>query len=154
MRNEQGGQSAAPVKKRLAMNGILLAAVLLIVVFLSGFLPGYAKGRRQESELRAARQQNSLAQLRDLACLAYLQASERDFGRAAGTSTQLFDRIREVAGQTVDSADRKSLEDLLSLRDPITAKLATQDSNAPSELQALLVRTRQATGVSSDVGQP
>ena len=150
---EKAGQPATPVKKRLAKNRIAFGAVLLILTFLAGFLPGYVKGQRQEKELRMARQENSLAQLQDLASLAYLQASQRDYGLAAGTSTRLFDRIREVANQTLDSAGRKPLEDLLRLRDPITAKLATEDSALLNELHDLLVKTRHATAVSSDTRQ-
>ena len=146
---ERAGPQAPPVRKRLAKNRIMLVAVLLILTFLAGFLPGYVKGQRQERELREARQENSLAQLRDLASLAYLQASQKDYGLSAGTSTRLFDRIREVANQTPESAQRKSLEDLLRLRDPITAKLATGDSEVLNELQALLVKARQATAASS-----
>ena len=146
MMHEQAGEPAAPVKKRLATSRIISAGVLLsLVAFLTGFLPGYAKGQRQEKELREARQENALAQLRDLACQAYLQASQKDYGLAAGTSTRLFDRTREVAAQTPDSANRTALEDLLGLRDNITAKLATGDSEVLGDLQALLVKTRQAT---------
>lgn len=154
MMHEQTGQPADPVKKRLAKNGIIFAGVLLILTFLAGFLPGYAKGRRLERELAEVRQENRLAQLRDLACLTYLQATQKDFGLAAGTSTRLFDHAREVASQTLDSADRKSVEDLLSLRDPITAKLVNGDSEVLYELQALLVKTRQATVVPSGARQP
>ena len=155
MMHEQAGEPATPVKKRLATNRIIFAGVLLILLaFLTGFLPGYAKGQRQEKELREAKQESSLAQLRDLACLAYLQATQKDYGLAAGTSTRLFDRTREVANQTLDSAGKKSLEDLLSLRDPITSKLATGDSGVVNELQALLVKTRDATAGSSRARQP
>ena len=128
---------------------MLFAAVLEVLTFLAGFLPGSVKGQRQENELREARLENSRAQLRDLASLAYLQASQKDYGLAAGTSTRLFNRTREVAGQTSDSAGRKSLEDVLTLRDPITAKLATGDPAVLNELQDLLVKTRQATAVAS-----
>jgi hypothetical protein len=151
----QASESVNSVKKRPAKNRIIFAGVLMILfAFLVGFLPGYAKGQRQEKELRQARQENRLAQLRDLASLAYLQAIQKDYGLAAGTSTRLFDGTRELANQTLDSADRKSLEDLLSLRDPITSKLATGDSGVVNDLQALLVKTRQATAVSSGARQP
>src|SRR5687768_2734460 len=155
MMHEQVPESAHSVKKRPAKNRIIFAGVLMILfAFLVGFLPGYAKGQRQEKELREARQENRLAELRDLASLAYLQAIQKDYGLAAGTSTRLFDRTREVANQTLDSADRKSLEDLLSLRDPITRKLATGDPGVLNDLQVLLVKTRQATAVSSSPPQP
>jgi len=132
---------------------IIVVGALLIVAFLAGFLPSYSKGKRLENELREARQQNSLAQLRDLACLAYLQASERDYGLAAGTSTRLFDRIRAAVNQMPDSSGRKPLEDLLGVRDQIIAKLAKGDAGVLNDLQALLVKTRQATAIPSGAPQ-
>ena len=126
-------------------NKIIVAFVLLIVAFSAGFLPQYAKGKRLERELDVARQENRLAQLRDLAGLAYLQASQKDYGLAGGTSTRFFERTREVANQTPDSIGRKPLEDLLSFRDQITGELARGDPGVLNDLQALLVKTRQAT---------
>jgi hypothetical protein len=128
---------------------IIVVVVLLIVTFFAGFLPQYAKGKRLESELSAAKHENSLAQLRDLAGLAYLQASQKDYGLAGGTSTSFFNRTREVVSQTPDSSDRKPLEDLLTLRDQITGELARGDPGVVSDLQTLLVKTRQATASSA-----
>ena len=130
-------------------NKIILVVVLLVAVFLAGFLPSYAKAHRLENELREARREQSLTQLRELASEAYFQASQRDYGLAAGTSTRFFDRAREAANQAPDSNSRKPLEDLLSLRDPITAGLAKGDPGVLSDLQALFVKTRQATQIPS-----
>ena len=135
-------------------NRIMLVAVLLVVVFLAGFLPSYAKANRLENELREARREHSLAQLRDLACLAYLQASQKDYGLAAGTSTRFFDRTREAAKQEPDASTGKPLEDLLSLRDKITAELAQGDPGVLSDLQALFIKTRLATGTPSGTPKP
>jgi hypothetical protein len=135
-------------------NRIILAAVLLIFVFGAGFLPQYAKAKRLKNELRQARQENSLAQLRDLAALAYLQASQKNYGLAAGTSTRFFNRTREVANQTPDSSGRKALEDLMSFRDKITAGLAKGDPGALNDVQILFVKTRQATAISAGAPQP
>lgn len=136
------------------MNKIIVVGVLLIVVFSAGFLPQYAKVRRLENELRQSSQQNRLAEVRDLAGLAYLQATQRDYGLAAGTSKFFFDRTREVANQMPDSGGRKPLEDLLSFRDEITAKLAQGDPGVLSDLQTLLVKTRQATAISAGAQKP
>jgi hypothetical protein len=135
-------------------NKFVVAVVLLIVVFLAGFLPTYAKANRLENELREARREHSLAQLRDLACLAYFQANQKDYGLAAGTSTRFFDRTREAAKQEPDSSAGKPLEDLLSLRDPITAELAKGDPAVLNSLQSLFVKTRQATATPSGTPQP
>jgi hypothetical protein len=133
---------------------IMVVAVLLIVAFSAGFLPQYAKGKRLERELVEARQENGRAQLRDLAGLAYLQASQKDYGLAGGTSARFFDRTQEVANQTPDSSGRKPLEDLLKLRDQITAELARGDPGVVNDLQTLLVKTRQATAASASARLP
>ena len=135
-------------------NRIIVVGVLLIVVFLASFLPQYTKAKRLENELRQARQENSLAELRDLAGLAYLQASQKDYGLAAGTSTRFFDRAREVANQTQDSGGGKPLEDLSSFRDKITAELAQGDPGVLNDLQTLFVKTRRATAISAGGRKP
>lgn len=127
------------------MSKIIVVVVLLIVVFLAGFVPQYAKVTRLERELGEVRHENSLAQLRDLAGLAYLQASQKDYGLAGGTSTRFFDRTREVVNQTPDASRRKPLEDLTILRDQITGELARGDPGVLNDLQTLWVKTRQAT---------
>jgi len=135
------------------MSKAIIAVVVLVVVgFSAGFLPQYVKARRLARELGEARQESSLAQLRDLAGLAYLQASQKDYGLAGGTSTLLFDRTREVASQTPDSNRRKLLEDTLSLRDQITGELARGDAGVLNDLQTLWLRTRQATTASPVAG--
>jgi hypothetical protein len=134
-------------------NRIIVGAVLLIVVFLAGFLPSYVKANRLENELRQARREHRMAQLRDFACLAYIQASQKDYGLAAGTTTRFFDHTREAANQAPDASFRKPLEDLLILRDPITAELAKGDPGVLSDLQALVVKTRQATAIRSGAPQ-
>jgi hypothetical protein len=135
-------------------NRIIVVAVLLVVVFLAGFVPSYAKAHRLENELREARRENSLAQLRDLASLAYFQAIQKDYGLAASTSTRFFNRTREAANQAPDASARKQLEDLLSFRDQITAELAKGDPGVLNDLQSLFVKTRQATGIPSGSPQP
>jgi hypothetical protein len=135
-------------------NKIVLVLVLLVVVFLAGFLPAYVKAHRLENELREARREQSLAQLRDLASLTYFQANQRDYGLAAGTATRFFDHTREAANQAPDASAKKPLEDLLSLRDPITAGLAKGDPGVLSDLQTLFLKTRQATAIPSGASQP
>jgi hypothetical protein len=136
------------------MNTILVVGVLLMVVFLASFLPSYVKAKHLENELRAARYENSLAQLRDLACLTYLEAAQKDYGLAAGASTRFFNRTREVANGTPDPNGKKALEDLLNFRDKITTELAQGDPGVLSDLQGLLVKTRQATAIPPSTTQP
>jgi hypothetical protein len=146
-------QPAHPAAKRPVKNKIIVVGVLIIVAFLAGYLPSYAKGKRLEDDLRHASQENRMAQLRDLAGLGYMQASQKNYGLAGVTSARFFERTREVANQTEPSSNRKALEDLLSDRDKITAELTKGDPGVLNDLQTLFVKTRQATGVASGDSQ-
>ena len=143
--NERAGQVGTPAKRHSIMKTIMVVFILLIVAFLAGFLPPYLQEKRLENELLASRQEVQVAELRDLAGLAYLQVSQKDYGLAAATTTRFFDRTKEVASRTTDETRKKTLEDMLSLRDKITAELAQADPAALNHLQALYVQTRQVT---------
>ena len=125
-------------------NKIIVAAVALIAVFLVGFVPQYAKAVRLESELRQSRQDAAGAAMRDLIGLAYVQASQKNYGLAAETSSRFFNRVRELANQTPDANRRKAL------RDKITAELAKGDAAVMGDLQELFVKTRESTRSSSE----
>ena len=145
--------TAHSTSKGHVKNTIIAAAVLAVTAFLAGYLPAYAKGRRLESELRQVQQENRMAQLRDLAGMAYLHASQKNYGLAAGASARFFERTREVAGQTPQPGARTALQDLLSGQDKITSDLAKGDPGVLNSLQALFVKTRQATGIASGAAQ-
>jgi hypothetical protein len=116
-------------------NRIIVVIILLIIIFLAGFVPQYIKVKRLENDLYVARQANALAQLRDLAGLAFVQASQKNYGLAAGTSQQFFSRTREVANRAPNANGRKALEDLLASQDKITAELAKGDPEAVGDLR-------------------
>jgi hypothetical protein len=130
-------------------NKTIVAAIALITVFLVGFVPQYVKVNRLENELRQSRQEATGAELRDLIGFAYVQASQKNYGLAAETSSRFFNRVREVANQTQDANRRKGLEDLLALRDSVTAALAKGDASVMGDLQQLFVKARQVTRSSS-----
>jgi hypothetical protein len=126
-------------------NKIIVVDVLLVVVFLLGFVPQYLKASRLETELRQSHEAHAGADLRDLIGLAYLQSNQKNYGLAAATTGQYFNRVREVANGTQDASRRKALEDLLAPRDRITAELAKGDAAVIGDLQDLFVKTRAAT---------
>src|SRR3954449_12290700 len=104
-------------------NKVMGVAIALIAVFLVGFIPSYVKANRLENELRQSRQDGAGAELRDLVALAYIQANQKNYGLAADTSRQFFQRAHKRASQTQDAGRRKALEDLLASRDKVTAQL-------------------------------
>jgi hypothetical protein len=122
----------------------IIVVSFMIIVFLAGFVPQYVKVKRLENDLAVARQENALAQLRDLTGLILIQASQKNYGLAAGTSHKLFSRALEAASREPDASRRKALEDLLASRDKITAELSKGDPEVLSDLQLLFDKTRQA----------
>jgi hypothetical protein len=130
-------------------NRIVVILALLAIVFLAGFVPQYLKVKSLERDLAVARQENTLAQLRDLAGLAFVQASQKNYGLAAGTSKQFFNNARDVANGVPDANGRKALEDLLASQDKITTELAQGDPEALNDLQGLFERTRLAASATS-----
>jgi hypothetical protein len=126
-------------------NKIIVGIVLLIAVFLVSFFPQFIKARRLDNELRDVKQQYAAAQLRDVIGLAYLQASQKNFGLAAETTARFFSLARDLSNQMADANSRKALADLLIPRDKITAQLAKGDAGALNDLQLLFLNTRQAT---------
>lgn len=121
-------------------NKAIVAAAVVVAVFLIGFLPQYFKVNRLENELRQMREAVAGAELRDLAGLAYLQASQKNYGLAGETASRFFNRAREAA------AGKKAIEELSASRDKITAALAKGDAAAIGDLQDLVLWTRAATG--------
>ena len=130
-------------------NRIVVAAIVVIAVFLVGFVPQFVKANRLEDELRRSQQEQAGSQLRELISLAYFQATQKNFGLAAETSSQFFGRAREMTNQAQDATSRKALEGLLASRDKVTAALAKGDAAAVDDLEELFVKTRQATRDSS-----
>jgi hypothetical protein len=135
-------KGSCPVK-----NQIIVVIILLIIVFLAGFVPQYMKVKHLENDLSVARQDSALAELRDLAGLAFIQASQKNYGLAAGTSRQFFSRTREAANRAADANGRKALEDLLASQDKITAELAQGEPEALGDLQVLFEKTRHAGSI-------
>ena len=131
-------------------NKAILAAAVLVVVFLVSFLPQYLKANRLEQELLQSRNDAAGGELRDLIGLAYLQANQKNFGLAAETTSRFFSQARNAAGQATDAERRKAIENLLSSRDRVTAELAKADPAAVNDLQALFLLTRRATGLPGD----
>src|SRR5215467_13491429 len=88
MRYQKGG---------VVKNRVIIASVILVGVFLVGFIPQYVKANRLDTELQQAREANVAAELRDLIGLAYVQANQKNYGLVAATTTRFFNRVRDAA---------------------------------------------------------
>ena len=129
---------------------LVLWFVLLIAGFLSGFILQYARLQRVQQELSAStrllgscRSSEQLSQLRDTATIMYLEAVEKNYGKAGEYSKEFFDQAQRIVSGTEDSALHNLLRDILATRDQITADLAKGDAAALSEIQPVLSKLEQ-----------
>jgi hypothetical protein len=128
----------------------ILWFVLLVVGFLTGFLLHYAKLQRVQQELSASTKQlgscqssEQLSRLRDTATMMYLEAVQKNYGKAGESSKEFFDQAQRIVSSTDDSALRTLLHDTLATRDQITGDLAKGDAAALSEIQPVLSNLEQ-----------
>jgi hypothetical protein len=124
--------------------------VLLIVGFLAGFILQYARLKQAQQELSASTKQlgscqvgEQLSQLRDTATVMFLEAVQKNYGKAGEDSKDFFDQAQRIQSSTGDPILRNLLRDTLATRDQITADLAKGDAAALSEIQALLSKIEQ-----------
>jgi type II secretory pathway pseudopilin PulG len=129
---------------------LVLWFVLLIVGFLAGFVLQYARLQQAQQELSASTKQlgscqagEQLSQLRDTATAMFLEALQKNYGKAGEDSKEFFDQAQRIQSSTGDPALRNLLHDILATRDQITADLAKGDAAALSEVQALLSKIEQ-----------
>jgi type II secretory pathway pseudopilin PulG len=129
---------------------LVLWFVLLIVGFLAGFVLQYARLQQAQQELSASTKQlgscqagEQLSQLRDTASAMFLEAVQKNYGKAGEDSKKFFDQAQRIQSSTGDPALRNLLHDILATRDQITADLAKGDAAALSEVQALLSKIEQ-----------
>jgi hypothetical protein len=129
---------------------LVLWFVLLIVGFLAGFILQYARLQQAQQELSASTKQlgscqagEQLSQLRDTATAMFLEAVQKNYGKAGEDSKEFFDQAQRIQSSTGDPALRNLLRDTLATRDQITADLAKGDAAALSEIQALVSKIEQ-----------
>ena len=129
---------------------LVLWFALLIAGFLTGSILQYARVQRLQQELSASTKQlgscqssEQLSQLRDTATMMYLDAVQKNYGKAGEYAKEFFDQAQRIVSSTEDPALRNLLRDTLTTRDQITADLAKGDAAALSEIQPLLSKLEQ-----------
>jgi len=123
---------------------------LLVVGFLFGYLLQYATLHRVQRELSASTSQLGSCQegeksshLRDTGTMMYLEAAQKNYGRAGEYSRMFFDQAQQSVSSTNDPVLRNLLVDTLATRDQITAGLAKGDDAVLFQLQPVLLKLEQ-----------
>lgn len=131
-------------------NNLILWLSLLVVGFLAGFIPQYSRAHRFEqeasastAELKTCRFAEQLSQLRDVATLMYLEATQKNYGTSGEDANHFFDEAQRIANSTQDETLRNVLREILATRDQVIAGLAKGDAAVVSEMQPLLLKLEQ-----------
>lgn len=130
---------------------IVIWFVLLTAGFLTGFILQYARQARAQqelsssiSQLRSCQSKEQLAQLGGRATLMYLEAAQKNYGKAAEYSKEFFDQAQQFVSSKEDMQLQNSLRGALANRDKITADLAKGDAAVVSEIQPFLSELAQS----------
>ena len=133
-------------------NKLIIGAVVLLAIFLVGFIPQYLEVRRVRDQVEASSQRAQalerrlqLAELRDILALAYLETNRKNYGIARQHTTEFFSRAREIASQTADPQLRATLERALQQRDEITAGLTSGEGAVRDTVENLYQQVHEAT---------
>src|ERR1700730_12666476 len=138
------------MEERSMQHKLVLWLVLLTAGFLTGFLLQYASLQRAQEELSAStkplascQSSQQLAHLRDTATMMYLEAVQKNYGKAGEYSNEFFDQAQRIVSSTENPALGNLLRDTLATRDKITADLTKGDAAALPEIQPVLSKLEQ-----------
>lgn len=126
MNNEkQAEKTAGGQSSRLKKLGI--AAVVLVVVFLLGYVPSYWNARSTEKERARLEQQLSLARLHSQLGMVSFEVNRNNYFNAADYSNKFFNGLKTTVNNVSDAALKEKLQAVSASRDKITAYLAKAD---------------------------
>jgi hypothetical protein len=77
----------------------------------------------------------------------YLEAMQKNYGKAGEYSKEFFDQSQRIVSSTEDPSLGNLLRDILATRDQITAHLAKGDAGALSEIQLVVSKVEQTANI-------
>lgn len=136
-----------PVKTTSLMRRVMVYAVLLLLVFLLGFVPMWLKSRECSSSLSEAEHQLSLARMQNALASAVIDARRGDYESAREAASDFFTFLRAETETGADSALSQAQKDgaqpLFTQRDQIITLLARGDAASADLLSDLYVSYRK-----------
>ena len=141
-----------PDKSSSLVRRIGIYAVVLLVVFLLGFVPMWIKVRTSRMELSASEQKLTIAQLQNSLASSVIDARRGEYEPARAAASQFFTSLRSEVDKGEDSAlnaaQRSAVQPLFAQRDEIITLLARSDPAAADRLADLFATYRKAMGAS------
>jgi hypothetical protein len=136
-----------PLKTNHWMRRIIIYAVLLLVVFLVGFIPMWLQSREYSSRLSEAEHQLTLARIQNLLASAVIDARLGDYEPARQSASDFFNSLRTETDRGTDSilspTQQAGVQPLYAQRDEIITLLARGDPASADRLSGLYVSYRK-----------
>jgi hypothetical protein len=126
------------------MRSLTLWLALFLAGLLVGFVPQYVKVRDLRRQIRVCNAAFQLAEARRTAALAYVSATQLNYGNATTYARQFFEQVRQLAATTSDPSGRSMLTDVLASRNKIMNDLAQANPQVVSEMQPILLEIEGA----------
>ena len=130
-----------PVKISPWVWRVIIYTVLLLAVFLLGFVPMWWKSRECSSSLSEAEQQLDLARIQNSLASAAIDAWRGDYESARQSASDFFTSIEDASA--LSPAQREGVQLLLAQRDEIITLLARGDPAAADRLSDLYQSYRE-----------
>lgn len=136
-----------PVKTTHWVRRVIIYTVLLLAVFLLGFVPMWWKSRECSSNLSEAEQQLNLARIQNALASAAIDARRGDYEPARRSASDFFTSVRAETDRgdasALSPAQREGVQPLLTQRDEIITLLARGDPAAADRLSDLYASYRE-----------
>ena len=138
-----------PVKSTPLMQRVLIYAVVLLIVFLVGFVPMWLKARAATSRLAETEGHLTQARIQNNLASAAIDARRGEYEPARQAVSQFFTTVQtEIAKENSSSytpAQRQQLQQLFAGRDELITLLARSDPASADRLTDLFVAYRKMT---------
>lgn len=136
-----------PIKSSSGMQRYIIYAVILVVMFLLGFVPMWLKARTAESSLADTQHQLALSKMQNDLGSAVIDARRGDYEPARQAVSRFFTSLRTDIDQGDTShyteAQRNSLQPLFAGRDELITLLARSDPASADRLSDLYLAYRK-----------
>ena len=124
-------------------------SVVLIAVFLLGYLPATMNSQRAQVQRSDLEYKLRLAELRSQLGMSSYEANRNNFANAAQFSSEFFDGLRNIVDATRDETLKQKLQAVLSRRDEITTNLAEANPVVKEKLSQMYADFYYATTAQS-----
>jgi hypothetical protein len=139
-----------PAGSSSMLRRVVVYAVVVLIVFLLGFVPMWIKAGSCASDRAAVEQNLAVAQLQNSFASAVIDARRGDYEPARVAASQFFTSLLAEVNKGEDSAfnaaQRAGVQPLFSQRDDIITLLARSDPAAADRLSDLYASYRKIMG--------